>query len=93
MLRATHGSWMEINNLLRLRALNGTRGLNNITLKTDVSQQYNIGHKGLEEEDVYPLENSEDELMKQPVEIIEKLFGLEEYMFTKKELVEQAKFI
>ena len=32
MLRATHVLWMEINNLLRLRAASGIRGLNDIAL-------------------------------------------------------------
>ena len=61
---------MERNNLLHLRAANGIRVLNNISLQNAVSQQYNLGYEGLEEEDFYLLENSEDELMKKPVEMI-----------------------
>ena len=70
MLRATHGLWMERNHLLHLRAANGIRGLNNIALQTAVSQQYSLGHEGLEEDDFYLLENGEDELMEEPVEMI-----------------------
>ena len=49
MLQATHGLWVERNNILHLRAAKYIRGLNNIALKTAVSQQYNLGHKGMEE--------------------------------------------
>ena len=70
MLRATHGLWMERNNMLHLRAANGIRGLNNIAIKTTVSHQYNLGHEGMEEEDFYLLETDEDELMEEPVEVI-----------------------
>ena len=70
MLRATHDLWLERNNLVHLRAANGIRGLNNIALQTAVTQQYNLGHEGLEEEDFYLLENDEKELMEEPVEMI-----------------------
>ena len=53
LLRATHTLWMERDNLLHLRAANGIRGLNNIALQTAVSQQYSIGHEGLEEDYFY----------------------------------------
>ena len=70
MLRATHGLWMERNNMLHLRAANGIRGLNNIAIQTAVSYQYNLGHEGMEEEDFYLLETDEDALMEDPVEVI-----------------------
>ena len=70
MIRATHGLWMERNNLLHLRAANGIRGLCNIALQTAVSQQYNLGHEGMEEEDFYLLETDEEELIKEPAEMI-----------------------
>ena len=50
MVCATHGLWLERNNLLHLRAANGIRRLNIIALQTAVSQQYSLGHEGLEED-------------------------------------------
>ena len=70
MIRATHSLWMERNNLLHLRAANGIRGLCNIALQTAVSQQYNLGHEGLEEEDFYLLDTDQEELIKEPAEMI-----------------------
>ena len=61
--------FMERNNILHFRAVNGIRGPNNVALQTFVSQQYSIGYEGLEEEDFYLLENSKDKLMKEPVEM------------------------
>ena len=84
MVRATHGLWKERNNLLHLRAANGIRGLCNIALQTDVSQKYNLEHEGMEEEDVYLLETEEDELIKEPVEMIRGL--LCEIMIARRDL-------
>ena len=64
MVRATHSLWMERNNILHLRAANGIRGLCNIALQTAVSQQYNLGHEGMDEEDFYLLETEEEDLIK-----------------------------
>ena len=70
IIRATHSLWMERNNLLHLRAANGIRGLCNIALQTAVSQQYILGHEGLEEEDFYLLDTDQEELIKEPAEMI-----------------------
>ena len=70
MVRATHSLWMERNNILHLRAANGIRGLCNIALQTAVSQQYNLGHEGMDEEDFYLLETEEEDLIKEPAELI-----------------------
>ena len=43
---------------------NGIRGLCNIALQTAVSQQYNLGYDGMEEEDFYLLDTDQEELIK-----------------------------
>ena len=70
MLHATHGLWMERNNLMRLLEENGIRELNKIALQTAVSQQCNLGYEGLEEEYFYLPENGKNELTEEPVEMI-----------------------
>ena len=70
MVIGTHILWMERNNLLHLRAANGIRGLCNIALQTAVSQQYNLGYDGMEEEDFYLLDTDKEELLKEPAEMI-----------------------
>ena len=50
--------------MLNLRAANGIRGLNNITIQTAVSHQYNLRHEGMEEEDFYLLETDVPNLLK-----------------------------
>ena len=61
---------MERNNLLHLRAANDIRGLCNIALQTVVSQQYTLGHEGMDDDDFYLLETEEKDLIKEPAEMI-----------------------
>ena len=44
MIRATHGLWMERNNILYLRTVNGIKGLCIISMQTAVEQQLDLGH-------------------------------------------------
>ena len=53
MIRATHGLWMERNNLLHLRAANDIGWPNNIALQTALLQQNSLGHEVYEEDNFY----------------------------------------
>ena len=70
MIRATHGLWMERNNILHLRTANGMKGLCIISMQTAVERQLDLGHGNLDEENYYLLENDVETIMKEPVEMI-----------------------
>ena len=70
MLRATHGLWMERNNILHLRTINGIHGLQLICLDRAVTRQYELGYENLNQEDHYLLEKEKQSLLQQPVEVI-----------------------
>ena len=71
MIRATHGLWMERNNILHLRTTNGIKGLCIISMQTAVERQLDLGHENLDEEDHCLLENDDVEhIMKEPVKMI-----------------------
>ena len=70
IIRATHGLWMERNNILHLRIANGIKSLCIISMQTAVERQLDLGHENLDEEDHYLLENDVETIMKEPVEMI-----------------------
>ena len=70
MIRATHGLWMERNNILHLRTADGIKGLCHISLQTAVEHQWDLGHENLDEKDHYLLEGDVETIMTQPVEMI-----------------------
>ena len=70
MIRATHGLWMERNNMLHLRTANGIKGLCLMSMQTAVERQLDLGYENLDEEDHYLLENDAETLMKEPVDMI-----------------------
>ena len=51
---------MERYNLLHLRAANGVRGLNNISLQSAISNQHSLENEGMGEDDFYLLETEEE---------------------------------
>ena len=70
MIRATHGLWMERNNILHLRTANGVRGLCLISMRTAVEQQLALGHDNLDEDDYYLLGFELESLLKEPETMI-----------------------
>ena len=70
MIRATHGLWIERNNILHLRTTNGIKGLCIMTMQTAVERQLALGHENLDEEDYYLLDNDVETLMQEPVDMI-----------------------
>ena len=70
MIRATHGLWMERNNILHPRTANGIKGLCIISMQTAVERQFDLDHENLDEVYHYLLKNDVETIMKEPVEMI-----------------------
>ena len=70
MLRASHGLWMERNNILHTRTIGGIHGLQMICLDRAITTQYELGYGNLNQEDHYLLNKDKEELLQQPAEVL-----------------------
>ena len=70
MLRATHALWMERNNLLHMRTLQGIHGLQLICLDRAITTQFELGYENLNQEDHYLLDRDKATLLQQPIDVV-----------------------
>ena len=70
MLRASHGLWMERNNILHLRTIGNIHGLQMIQLESAITTQYDLGYEDLNQEDYYLLDKDKEDLLQQPIDIV-----------------------
>lgn len=70
MLRATHRSWMERNNILHLRTASNIKGLEMICLETAISTQFNLEYDNLDDVDHYLLDKDQEDLMHKPIDVL-----------------------